>query len=204
MFRTLKKTLETKLTVRLSFKHIRQAAFLIPAACLIAISSPFQSVQASQNQPYFIFYNITINLSAQDFGLTGESLANPHGSFQGTASWVGGNVTGTTLPITDYGSSSTITKTNILFWEYVYGGHNVNFSDLSYVITNPNIVHQTVQTSVIKITSITPKTTIRSTPQPGGPYWTYSGFADLTLDVSGAFNSGTYTGGVITISVTAQ
>jgi hypothetical protein len=182
------------------------AAFITAASLLFLWTAPQSAMAESENRqlPYFQFYNIAINLSAMDLGLNSESMANPHGQFQGTASWTGGSVTGTSLPLTDYNSISSVTKANILCWQYFNGSNRASFPQISYVITKPTLNHQSDISSIIRIISISPQITVRSRPQPGGPYWTYSGYADITLDLSGTSRSGTYTGGIITISVTAQ
>ncbi|TLU83345.1 MAG: hypothetical protein FDX30_09930 [Chlorobium sp.] len=186
---------------------IKEAAALITAASLLLLCTAKQSAIADsedRQQPYFKFYNISLNLSTMDLGLNSESMSNPHGQYQGTASWAGGSVTGTNLPLTDYTSISSVTKTNIICWDYFNGANRVSFPQISYVITKPTLNHQSDISSIIRIISISPQITVRSRPQPGGPYWTYSGYADITLDLSGTSRSGTYTGGIITISVTAQ
>lgn len=139
--------------------------------------------------------NITVTLTAADFGL---AAAQPHTSWSGTSTLDGGDVSGTTISLTD--GTTTITKTGLLFWTYSDTNKSRNIT-ATYTITRPTLAKSGVSTTVsnVTVTSITTSSITYSSSSK-----LYSGYANMTLDLSGTSRSGTYTstGTTVTITVT--
>jgi len=184
------------------FMNRAHTALFAAACAFFLVLGCFSRLYAKPpDPPYFVFYNVAVSFTPADLGFSDDSVANPHGSFQTSTGWQSGTVSGTELQITDYPSVSSVSRTHILFWEYFNGRNKESFS-VSFQLTQPTLTSQLTPSSHILIVSAISQTIAESRPQPGGPYWTYSGYGDLVFDITQASRAGLYTGGVITQTVT--
>lgn len=138
---------------------------------------------------------VSVTLTAADFGLAADQ---PHASWSGNSTLDGGDVSGTDISLTE--GTTTITKTNLLFWTYTDSVSTRNIT-ANYTLTNPTLV-------ITGIPSATSRVTISSVSTSSITYKSstklYSGYANMTLDLSNATRSGSYktTGTTITINIT--
>jgi hypothetical protein len=138
---------------------------------------------------------VSVTLTAADFGL---ASTQPHSGYSATSTLDGGDVSGTSMSLTE--GKATITKTNLLFWTYS-DSNSKRTVTASYSLTNPTLTITGVDAriSCVTISSIDTSSISYSTSTK-----LYSGYASMKVDLSKTTRSGTYktTGTTVTITVT--
>ena len=137
--------------------------------------------------------SVSITLTAADFGLTSTQ---PHSSYDGSTTLSGGDISGTSIAMTE--GTTSITRKDLLFFTYADTKSNRNVS-ATYSLTRPKLTVSGSTTSYVTISNVTQsKVTYSSSSK------TYSGYANMTIDLSNTSRSGSYstTGTTITINVT--
>jgi hypothetical protein len=169
----------------------RGSGWVVPAfllTLLLAMPRPSSAATISAKA-------VSVSLTAADFGL---ASTQPHAGYSATSTLDGGDVSGTSMSLTE--GTSTITKTNLLFWTYS-DTNSKRTVTAAYTITNPTLTITGVpsSTSKVVISSITTSSVSYSSSTK-----LYSGYASMTMDLSNATRSGTYrtTGTTVTITVT--
>lgn len=137
--------------------------------------------------------SVNVTLSSANFGLSAQQ---PHPSWTGASTLDGGEASGQDLNLTE--GLTTITINDLLFWTYYDTKSNRNVT-ATYTMLNRTLATSGVSsaTSSITISNIQTSNVIYT---PNNK--TYSGYADMTLDLSNATRSGSYTTTGYTVQIT--
>ncbi|NTV01253.1 MAG: hypothetical protein HGB04_00505 [Chlorobiaceae bacterium] len=166
---------------------------LFAAALMPVLPSRLEAANLTSTIPVALSPTMTEILSGLNLSST-----QPQAEFSGTSTFNGGTVSGTGMVLAQ--NNMTYTITNIPLWTFTSGNSNASPSASFSLSNNPLQKSSGSVQSKISIT-VAPAATKPWTKSQNRNTYTYTGYVDITLDLSNTKLSGKHTNTTISISV---